>query len=53
MVKALTYSQVFDYMLFQYNEETMKPLLDEDGKQLLRDEYYIDGINCDPWFFDK
>lgn len=49
----MDYNQVFDYMLFQYNEETMKPLLDEEGRQLLRDEYYIDGINCDPWFFDK
>ena len=28
-------------------------ILDEQGRKQLRDEYYIDGINCEPMFFEK
>lgn len=38
--------------MFQYNEDTMKPILDENGRLIPRDEYYLDGINCDPFSFD-
>lgn len=29
-----------------YDEFTMKPILDENGRMILREECYIDGINC-------
>ena len=29
-----------------------KPILDDNGNMLLREEYYLDGINCDPFTFD-
>lgn len=47
------YSNAIDYLLFQHNEGTMKPVLDDMGRKLLREEFYIDGINCDPMSFDK
>lgn len=31
----------------------MEPVLDDMGRMILRDEYYIDGLNCDPMAFDK
>ena len=30
---------------------TQKPILDENGHMLIREEYYLDGINCDPFTF--
>lgn len=47
------YSNALDYLLFQHNEGTMKPVLDDMGRKLLREEFYIDGLNCDPMSFDK
>ena len=38
--------------IFQYDESTKKPLLDENGHLQPREEYYLDGINCDPFTFD-
>ena len=49
--KNADYSQIIDYMLFQHDEFTMKPVLDENGRMILREEYYIDGINCEPMLF--
>lgn len=51
--KNADYSQIIDYMLFQHDEITMKPILDENGRMILREEYYIDGINCEAMLFDK
>lgn len=30
----------------------MKPILDENGRLIPREEYYLDGINCDSFTFD-
>ena len=49
----MNYGDALDYLLFQHDEYTMKPILDEQGRKQLRDEYYIDGINCEPMFFEK
>jgi len=38
--------------MFQYDEDTNKPLLDENGELIPRKEYIMDGINCDPFTFD-
>lgn len=46
------YSKAIEYLLFQHNKDTGKPILDEQGRLLMRDEYYIDGLNCDPMSFD-
>ena len=51
--KNMNYGDALDYLLFQHDEYTMKPILDEQGRKQLREEYYIDGINCEPMFFEK
>ena len=50
--KNADYGETQRYLMFQYNEDTMKPILDENGKLIPRKEYYLDGINCDPFTFD-
>ena len=50
--KNADYGEAQRYLLFQYDEHTKKPILDENGELIPRKEYYIDGINCDPFSFD-
>ena len=50
--KNADYGEAQRYLLFQYNEDTMKPILDENGRLIPREEYYLDSINCDPFTFD-
>lgn len=47
------YSDALEYLLFQHNEKTGKPVLDDSGRKVLREEFYMDGLNCDPMSFDK
>ena len=50
--KNADYGETQRYLMFQYNEDTIKPILDENGRLIPREEYYLDGINCDPFTFD-
>ena len=50
--KNADYGEAQRYLMFQYNEDTMKPILDENDRLIPREEYYLDGINCDPFTFD-
>ena len=50
--KNADYGEAQRYLMFQYNKDTMKPILDENGRLIPREEYYLDGINCDPFTFD-
>lgn len=50
--KNADYGEAQRYLMFQYDEYTNKPLLDENGEQIPREEYFMDGINCDPFTFD-
>lgn len=36
-----------------HDEEIGKSILDEYGNKLLREEFYMDGLNCSPLSFDK
>lgn len=47
------YTDAIDYLLFQHGENTGKKIRDELGRSILREHYYMDGINCDPMSFDK
>ena len=49
--KNADYGESERYLIFQHNEYTQKPVLDENGHMILRDEYYLDGLNCDPFTF--
>ena len=50
--KNADYGEAQRYLMFQYDEYTGKPILDENGRLIPREEYYLDGINCDPFHFD-
>lgn len=50
--KNSDYSETQRYLTFQHDEYTNKPILDENGRLIPREEYYLDGINCDPFSFD-
>ena len=49
--KNADYGESERYLIFQHNEYTQKPILDDEGHMILRDEYYLDGLNCDPFSF--
>lgn len=38
--------------MYQHDEKSNKAILDEYGRKLLREEFYMDGLNCDPETFD-
>lgn len=49
--KNADYGEAERYLIFQHDAYTQKPILDENGHMLIREEYYLDGINCDPFTF--
>lgn len=46
------YSDALEYLLFQHDEKSGKVIYDDLGRKLLREEYYMDGLNCEPMAFD-
>lgn len=52
-MKSGNYTGAIHYLLFRHDEFTQKELTDEYGVPLLREEYYFDGINCEPYAFEK
>lgn len=50
--KNSDYGEAQRYLMFQHDEYTGKPVLDENGELIPRKEYYLDGLNCDPFTFD-
>ena len=49
--KNADYGESERYLIFQHDEYTQKPVLDENGHMIIREEYYLDGVNCDPFTF--
>ena len=47
-IKNQSYSAAIDYLQYKHDEFTNKPILDEQGRMILRDEFIIEGINCSP-----
>lgn len=47
------YTDALEYLIFQHDEKTRELILDEYGRKILRNEFYIDGLNCDPYSFDS
>lgn len=50
-IKNSNYDDAYDYLVMQHDEFTMKPVLDEYGRPVSREEYIIEGINCEPFSF--
>ncbi|MBR0456932.1 MAG: relaxase/mobilization nuclease domain-containing protein [Firmicutes bacterium] len=51
--KSSNYGKALEYLIYQHNEFTQKPVLDSNGNMQLREELYIDGLNCQPLTFAK
>lgn len=51
--KSADYSKALEYLIFQHDERTQQPILNDRGQMILRDEFYLDGLNCHPYSFDK
>ena len=51
--KSGTYGKALEYLIFQHNEFSQKPILDSNGNMQLREEYHLDGLNCQPLTFAK
>ena len=44
--KNARYSDAEKYLLFEHDEFTMKPILDENGRLIPREDYRIATLNC-------
>ncbi len=51
-MKNADYGKAIRYLIFQHDEFTQKEITNEAGKPLMREEFYFDGINCDPYAYD-
>lgn len=50
--KNANYAEIQRYLMFEHDEDTNKPILNENGKLIPRKGYIMDGINCDSFTFD-
>lgn len=46
-IKNRYYSSAVEYLTCQFNEYTNEPVLDEKGRIMEREEYLIEGVNCE------
>ncbi len=46
-VKNRYYSAAVEYLTCKFDENTMKPLEDAKGRRIMRDNFLIEGINCE------
>ncbi len=52
-IKNSSYSAAVEYLIYQHNEFTNKPVLNERGEMILRDNFLLDGINCNPMSYGQ
>lgn len=50
-VKGSNGGDALNYVLYKHNERTGELIVDDKGNPVMRDEYYLDGINCEPYSF--
>ena len=46
-VKNRYYSAAVEYLTCKFDEHTMKPLVDDKGRIMMRNSFLIEGINCE------
>lgn len=51
-IKNADYSAAVCYLKYQHDERHLKPLLDENGSMMIRSEFHMNGVNCNPDTFD-
>ena len=52
-IRNSNYDAATDYLCFKHDEFTNKPILNESGQMIPREEYLLDGLNCDPFNFGR
>lgn len=50
--KNSNYGAALEYLIFKHDELRKAPILDQKGNRIMRDEFYLDGLNCEPYSFD-
>ena len=50
--KSSSYGAALEYLIFKHDELRKTPILDQNGNRIMRDEFYLDGLNCEPYSFD-
>lgn len=51
-IRNSDYGAVQRYLLFEHDPITQKPVLDESGDMVMRREYILTALNCDPMTFN-
>ena len=51
--KSANYGKALENLIFKHEEHNGSPLREKNGNRMLREEYYLDGMNSDPFSFDK
>ena len=51
--KSSNYGAALEYLIFKHDEIRKAPILDQNGNRIMRDEFYLDGLNCEPYSFDS
>ena len=46
--KSSNYGAALEYLIFKHDEFRKTPILDQNGNCIMRDEFYLDGLNCEP-----
>lgn len=46
--KSSNYGAALEYLIFKHDELRKTPILDQNGNRIMRDEFYLDGLNCEP-----
>ena len=47
--KSSNYGAALEYLIFKHDELRKTPILDQKGNRIMRDEYFLDGLNCEPY----
>ena len=50
--KSSNYGAALKYLVFEHDELFNVPVRDEKGNCIMRKEFYLDGLNCEPYSFD-
>ena len=50
--KSSNYGAALEYLIFKHDELRKTPILDQNGNRIMRDAFYLDGLNCEPYSFD-
>ena len=45
--KSSNYGAALEYLIFKHDELRKTPILDQNGNRIMRDEFYLDGLNCE------